>query len=177
MKYLGPSLHNSPPPAALQTPRSMTPHKHFKDKEDMGTAKGAERENPHGLSFLPGWPGPPTLGSGTHSCPQETRLCQQSHYHRWFGFERLALAERFNKHIAKRCLVKFWIVSVKSWEQPSKKRACTQRNASQRFSPASPSAGACLLLLLNFASLCKQSAMRGICSVHKFPAFLSSSRA
>lgn len=70
MKYLGPSLHNSPPPAALQTPRSMTPHKHFKDKEDMGTAKGAEREKPHGLSFLAGWPGPPTLGSGTHSYPQ-----------------------------------------------------------------------------------------------------------
>lgn len=108
---------------------------------------------------------------------KETRLCQQSHYHRWFGFKRLALAERFNKHIAKCCLVKFWIVSVKSWEQPSKKRACRQRNVSQRFSPASPFAGACLLLLLNFASLCKQSAMRGICSVHKFPAFLSSSRA
>lgn len=40
-------------------------------------------------------------------------------------------------------------------------------------SPASPSplASACLLLLLNFTSLCKQSAMRIICSVHKFPAF------
>lgn len=44
---------------------------------------------------------------------------------------------------------------------------------SQCSFPASPSplASACLLLLLNFTSLCKQSAMRGICSVHKFPAF------
>lgn len=100
-------------------------------------------------------------------------VCVGRRYHKLFAFKCLALAEGFNKDVPKRCLVKFRIVSVKSWEQPSKKWTCRQTNVSQRFSPASPSplATACLLLLLNFASLCKQSAMRGICSVHKFPAF------
>lgn len=184
MKYSGASLHNPPPPAALQTPWSMTPRKHFKGKT-WGLQRELKEKNliafpssraGQGLSrSAPG--NRVILRSG--NMQKETQLCHQSQYHRRFGFKRLALAERFNKHILKRCLVKFWIVSVKSWEQPSKKQTCRQRNVSQHFSPASPSpfASACLILLLNFASLCKQSAMRGICSVHKFPAFLSSSRA
>lgn len=106
-------------------------------------------------------------------------VCASRRHHKLFGFKGLALAEGFNKYIPKCRFVKFWIIGVKSWEQPSKKWTCRQTNVSQRFSPASPSplASACLLLLLNFGSLCKQSAMRGICSTHKFSAFLSSSRA
>lgn len=80
--------------------------------------------------------------------------------------------------IYQNCLLKLWIINVKSREKPSTKWTCRQTSMSQPSSPASPSplASACLLLLLNFTSVQTVCYERYLLSPQVSCIFLSSSR-